>query len=91
MRGGKTDTRNREAPFSVEAYEAIQAWVSARASAGVSSEYSEPHDFRRFVETNLAKKDPRQAQKALGHKSIDTTYDPFRQRANVFQPLDECR
>lgn len=32
-----------------------------------------PHDFRRFVGTQLAAKDIRQAQKALGHKSIETT------------------
>jgi integrase len=32
-----------------------------------------PHDFRRFVGTQLAKSDIRKAQKALGHKRIDTT------------------
>lgn len=32
-----------------------------------------PHDFRRFVGTQLAAKDIRQAQKVLGHKSIETT------------------
>lgn len=32
-----------------------------------------PHDFRRFVGTQLAKKDIRQAQRVLGHKSIETT------------------
>ena len=32
-----------------------------------------PHDLRRFVGTQLAKKDIRKAQKALGHKRIDTT------------------
>ncbi len=32
-----------------------------------------PHDFRCFVGTQLAKGDIRQAQKALGHKRIDTT------------------
>ena len=32
-----------------------------------------PHDFRRFVGTQLARKDIRQAQKALGHKRIETT------------------
>ena len=31
------------------------------------------HDFRRFVGTQLAAKDIRKAQKALGHKSIETT------------------
>lgn len=32
-----------------------------------------PHDFRRFVGTQLAKKDIRSAQLALGHKRIETT------------------
>lgn len=32
-----------------------------------------PHDLRRYVGTQLARKDIRMAQKALGHKSIDTT------------------
>lgn len=37
-------------------------------------DFVRPHDFRRFVGTNLAKVDARQAQKALGHKDINTTY-----------------
>ncbi len=32
-----------------------------------------PHDFRRFVGTQLARKDIRMAQKALGHKRLETT------------------
>lgn len=32
-----------------------------------------PHDFRRFVGTQLAKKDIRKAQRALGHKRLETT------------------
>ena len=32
-----------------------------------------PHDFRRFVGTQLARQDIRKAQMALGHKRIDTT------------------
>lgn len=36
-------------------------------------EHIKPHDFRRFVGTQLAKVDIRKAQKALGHKRIDTT------------------
>ena len=31
------------------------------------------HNFRRFVGTHLAKQDIRLAQKALGHKRIETT------------------
>lgn len=32
-----------------------------------------PHDFRRFVGTQLAKTDIRKAQKALGHRQLSTT------------------
>lgn len=32
-----------------------------------------PHDFRRFVGTQLARMNIRQAQKALGHKRLETT------------------
>ena len=112
---GKTDAGTREAPLSVEAYQAIQEWITARATAGVTSEWIftgfsgrgsrgprhehittvagwqtvkrsarvcdlahvRPHDFRRFVGTNLAKVDARQAQKALGHKDINTTYKHY--------------
>ena len=36
-----------------------------------------PHDFRRFVGTQLAKDNARHAQKALGHKSLSTTMDNY--------------
>lgn len=36
-------------------------------------EHVKPHDFRRFVGTQLAKTDIRKAQKVLGHKSIEVT------------------
>ncbi len=36
-------------------------------------EHIKPHDFRRFVGTRLAKDNIRNAQKALGHKRIETT------------------
>ena len=32
-----------------------------------------PHDFRRCVGTELARRDIRQAQKALGHTRLETT------------------
>ncbi len=35
------------------------------------------HDFRRFVGTELAKRDLRQAQKALGHQRLDTTVQHY--------------
>lgn len=108
---GKNQEEAREAPLSVEAYEAIQTWLIERikttgawqpviftgfqgrsqrplaapldpASAwksvqkyatAVGLAHIKPHDFRRFVGTQLAKDDIRKAQKALGHKSIETT------------------
>ncbi|RRR65833.1 MAG: hypothetical protein EI684_21975 [Candidatus Viridilinea halotolerans] len=36
-----------------------------------------PHDFRRFVGTQLAARNIRQAQKALGHKRLDTTANHY--------------
>jgi integrase len=45
------------------------------AEAGIAD--VKPHDFRRFVGTQLAAKDPRTAQLALGHKSINTTYQNY--------------
>lgn len=109
---GKTDTDAREAPISVEAYQAIETWLNARPVASgwiftgfggrgsrepsaqhihqVSAweivkryaakcglESIKPHDFRRFVGTTVAKSDPRQAQKILGHKDINTTFKHY--------------
>jgi site-specific recombinase XerD len=55
--------------------------LSARAVEQLVEQYAtacklphvKPHDFRRFVGTQLARRDIRQAQKALRHKRIDTT------------------
>ncbi len=44
-----------------------------RYARQVGLAHVKPHDFRRFVGTELAKKDLRQAQKALGHTRIETT------------------
>lgn len=50
------------------------AWKTVKTmAANFGLEGVKPHDFRRFVGTELAKKDLRKAQKALGHKSIETT------------------
>lgn len=52
--------------------ENIEKIVKAYAGrAGL--EHVKPHDFRRFVGTQLARADIRKAQKALGHCSIETT------------------
>lgn len=61
--------RLTDRPLSAEAI-----WRTVRKysqSAGMDA--VKPHDFRRFVGTELARKDIRQAQKALGHKRIETT------------------
>ncbi len=50
------------------------AWrVVARAARQSDLQHVSPHDFRRFVGTELAKRDLRQAQRALGHARIETT------------------
>lgn len=52
----------------------VSAWELVRRyseQAGVQN--VKPHDFRRFVGTRLARQDIRLAQKALGHKRIETT------------------
>lgn len=46
----------------------VEAYARYAGLAHVS-----PHGFRRFVGTQLARTDIRMAQKALGHKSIETT------------------
>lgn len=53
---------------------AVGAWQVVQHYADlVGLSHIKPHDFRRFVGTQLAQKDVRKAQKALGHKRIDTT------------------
>jgi integrase/recombinase XerD len=56
-------------PMSTAAvWQAVQQYAAV-----VGLQHVKPHDFRRFVGTELAKKDLRQAQKALGHSRIETT------------------
>jgi len=50
------------------------AWRAVqRYAQRVGLAHVKPHDFRRFVGTELARRDIRLAQKALGHKRIETT------------------
>jgi integrase len=50
------------------------AWRAVqRYAQRVGLTHVKPHDFRRFVGTELARRDIRLAQKALGHKRIETT------------------
>jgi integrase/recombinase XerD len=52
----------------------VTVWnIVKRYAATCDLNYIKPHDFRRFVGTQLAATDIRKAQKALGHKSIEVT------------------
>ncbi|MCB0045102.1 MAG: tyrosine-type recombinase/integrase [Caldilineaceae bacterium] len=52
----------------------VAVWKIVRTySLEQELENIKPHDFRRFVGTQLARDDIRQAQKALGHTRIETT------------------
>lgn len=52
----------------------VAIWsIVRRYTNEIGLEDVKPHDFRRFVGTQLARNDIRQAQKALGHKRLETT------------------
>ena len=53
---------------SVGIWKTVQVYVTQLGLANLK-----PHDFRHFVGTQLARVNIRQAQQALGHKSIETT------------------
>lgn len=67
--------------FDGRAHKPLAKHISPQGAWKVVKEITEaqglqnikPHDFRRFVGTQLAKKDIRSAQLALGHKRIETT------------------
>lgn len=64
-RGGRITAR----PLST-----TSVWQIVRKySSDAGLAHVKPHDFRRFVGTQLARTDIRQAQKALGHKRLETT------------------
>lgn len=53
---------------------AVAIWKTVRKySLSTGVDEVKPHDFRRFVGTQLARTNLRAAQKALGHKRIETT------------------
>ena len=64
-RGGRASDK---AMSGVAVWRTVQTYAQ---TCGLS--HIKPHDFRRFVGTQLAAHDIRKAQKALGHKRIDTT------------------
>lgn len=51
--------------------------IVKRVAAKYGMPQVKPHDFRRFVGTQLAKVDIRKAQKVLGHRHIGTTADHY--------------
>jgi site-specific recombinase XerD len=56
------------------AMSAVSIWRVVRKYAdGAGVDNVKPHDFRRFVGTQLARSNLRMAQKALGHKRLETT------------------
>jgi integrase/recombinase XerD len=66
---GRGEQRCSDRPLSTAA-----VWLIVRKYAEQNSlDDVKPHDFRRFVGTQLARKDIRMAQKALGHKRLETT------------------
>lgn len=71
--GGHGDDR-----LSAEHLSTVSLWRIVRAYASQCGlEHIKVHDFRRFVGTQLAKKNPHAAQKALGHKDISTTFNNY--------------
>lgn len=70
---GRGDGRATVKPISRQA-----AWQLVQRYAAVCNlAHIKPHDFRRFVGTQVARKDIRLAQKQLGHKRIATTADHY--------------
>jgi site-specific recombinase XerD len=56
------------------AMSAVSIWRVVRKYAAANDlDNVKPHDFRRFVGTQLARNNLRMAQKALGHKRLETT------------------
>lgn len=66
---GRGDSRINDRPINrVSAWELVKRYAAAAGCPNVK-----PHDLRRFVGTQLARKDLRIAQKQLGHARIETT------------------
>jgi integrase len=65
---GRGDRANDRPMSGTSVWRTVQRYAGAVGLAHIK-----PHDFRRFVGTQLAARDIRKAQKALGHKNINTT------------------
>ncbi len=69
-----TSFPRRSAIPSPDAMSEVAVWkMVQRYAKACNLEHIKPHDFRRFLGTQLAATDIRDAQKALGHKSIEAT------------------
>lgn len=69
-----TSFPRRSAIPSAECMSEVAVWkMVQRYAKACNLEHIKPHDFRRFLGTQLAATDIRDAQKALGHKSIEVT------------------
>ncbi len=69
-----TSFTTRAAIPKAEPISEVTVWnIVKRYTEQCNLAYIKPHDFRRFVGTQLASKDIRKAQLALGHKSIEVT------------------
>jgi integrase/recombinase XerD len=69
-----TSFARRSAVPSTDAMSEVAVWkMVQRYAKQCGLEHIKPHDFRRFLGTQLAATDIRDAQKALGHKSIEVT------------------
>lgn len=69
-----TSFSTRAAIPSTNPISEVTVWnIVRKYAAQCGLEHIKPHDFRRFVGTQLASKDIRKAQLALGHKSIEVT------------------
>lgn len=67
--GGRGTKRVLATPITTTgAWQTVQGYADACGLTHIT-----PHSFRRFLGTQLAAKDIRKAQRALGHKSIETT------------------
>lgn len=66
--GGRGERLSAQPVSSVGLWKVVCHYASMIGLSDVK-----PHDLRRFLGTQLAKVDIRKAQKALGHKRIDTT------------------
>jgi integrase/recombinase XerD len=67
--GGRGDRDPSDKPIN-----RVSAWgMVQRYAQRLGMDHIKPHDFRRYVGTQLAKRDIRIAQNQLGHKRIETT------------------